>query len=81
MALVQGTGPNSRIVERDVLAYAAAQPKATPMALRTAEAMGVDVTTVAGTGISGRIMKADVAAVEDAPAAAVSAKAAGDPSH
>jgi pyruvate dehydrogenase E2 component (dihydrolipoamide acetyltransferase) len=75
LALVQGTGPNSRIVERDVLAFAAAQPKATPMALRTAEAMGVDVNTVPGTGVSGRIMKADVVAVEAVPTAAVEAVA------
>jgi pyruvate dehydrogenase E2 component (dihydrolipoamide acetyltransferase) len=68
LALVQGTGPNGRIVEKDVLSFAATQPKATPMALRTAVAMGVDVSTVAGTGVSGRIMKADVTATEAAPA-------------
>lgn len=66
LTLVAGTGPNSRIVERDVLAYLASQPKAapipraTPMALKTADVLGVDLGIVSGTGISGRIMKADV---------------------
>jgi pyruvate dehydrogenase E2 component (dihydrolipoamide acetyltransferase) len=72
LALVVGTGPKGRIVERDVLDYLAVQPeaapppkaeplpRATPMALRTADALGVDLATVSGTGISGRIMKADV---------------------
>jgi pyruvate dehydrogenase E2 component (dihydrolipoamide acetyltransferase) len=71
---VVGTGPKGRIVEQDVLDYLAVQPeaappplaepypKATPMALRTAEALGVDLATVSGTGFSGRIMKADVTA-------------------
>jgi pyruvate dehydrogenase E2 component (dihydrolipoamide acetyltransferase) len=71
LAGVVGTGPQGRIVEQDVLDYLAVQPepappmaepypRATPMALRTADALGVDLATVSGTGISGRIMKADV---------------------
>ena len=72
LAAVEGTGPKGRIVEQDVLEYLAVQPepvappmaepppRATPMALKTADALGVDLATVRGTGISGRIMMADV---------------------
>jgi pyruvate dehydrogenase E2 component (dihydrolipoamide acetyltransferase) len=62
LAHVAGTGPEGRIVERDVLAYLAARPKATPMAVKAAAVLGVDLATVGGTGVSGRIMKADVEA-------------------
>jgi pyruvate dehydrogenase E2 component (dihydrolipoamide acetyltransferase) len=68
LALVGGTGPKGRIVEKDVLTFLAARPKATPVAVRTAEALGVDLASVTGTGVSGRIMKADVAAVARTPA-------------
>ncbi len=76
LAQVTGTGPDGRIVERDVLAYleqrprpeprpelrrrAVEGPKATPTAVKTAATLGVDMATVSGTGVSGRIMKADV---------------------
>ena len=62
LALVTGTGPNGRIVERDVLAYLDSQPKATPTAVKTAATLGVDLAAVSGTGVSGRVMKADVTA-------------------
>ena len=62
LAHVAGTGPEGRIVERDVLAYLAARPKATPMAVKTAGALGVDLAAVGGSGVSGRIMRADVEA-------------------
>nr|NIO68837.1 2-oxo acid dehydrogenase subunit E2 [Anaerolineae bacterium] len=68
LALVTGTGPNGRIVERDVLAYLTLRPKVTPMALKAAEAFDVDIATVSGTGVSGRVMKADVAAAAQAAA-------------
>jgi len=68
LELVTGTGPNGRIVERDVLAYLTPRPKATPMALKVTDALGVDIATISGTGVSGRIMKADVEAAA-APAA------------
>jgi pyruvate dehydrogenase E2 component (dihydrolipoamide acetyltransferase) len=60
LALLTGSGPSGRIVERDVLDYLASRPKATPMALKAADALGVDMTQVTGTGISGRITRADV---------------------
>ncbi|MBZ6379963.1 pyruvate dehydrogenase complex dihydrolipoamide acetyltransferase [Pacificimonas flava] len=49
----------------------------TPLARRIAEAKGVDLGTVEGTGPKGRIVKADVEGASAAPAQA-SAKAAGD---
>jgi pyruvate dehydrogenase E2 component (dihydrolipoamide acetyltransferase) len=69
LALVTGTGPNGRIVERDVGACLEAAPKTTPVARRLAEQMGVDLRAVQGTGPSGRITKDDV---EQAMAAATS---------
>jgi pyruvate dehydrogenase E2 component (dihydrolipoamide acetyltransferase) len=69
LAQVTGSGPSGRIVERDVLSFLAAQPaglpaaraaKATPLAAKTAAALGVDLAAVGGTGVAGRIMKADV---------------------
>ncbi len=62
LALLSGSGPSGRIVERDVLDYASVQPRATPVARRTAEALGVDLSAVTGTGITGRITKSDVTA-------------------
>ena len=71
LALVSGTGPQGRIIEQDVLDYLASEarreaveprPSATPVAVRTAEALGVDLVTVSGTGPGGRITKADVEA-------------------
>jgi pyruvate dehydrogenase E2 component (dihydrolipoamide acetyltransferase) len=60
LALVTGTGPNGRIVEEDVKLYLESRPKASPLAIKAAEAAGVDLATVTGTGASGRIMQADV---------------------
>ncbi|MBN2390230.1 MAG: 2-oxo acid dehydrogenase subunit E2 [Anaerolineae bacterium] len=57
---IVGSGPNGRIVEKDVAAYLAAAPKVTPVARRLAESLGVDVRTVAGTGSAGCVMKSDV---------------------
>ena len=75
---VEGTGPNGRIVERDVMVYLASAPAASPVAQRLAAGLGVDLRTVTGTGPQGRIVKADVeaAAVSVAPEAPVPAPAA-----
>jgi pyruvate dehydrogenase E2 component (dihydrolipoamide acetyltransferase) len=71
LAQVTGSGPGGRIVEQDVLGFLASQPpepsaarvaKATPLAAKAAQALGVDLATVSGSGIRGRIMKADVEA-------------------
>lgn len=60
LSQVSGTGPNGRIVERDVVAYLDSLPKATPVARRLAEQAGVDLRVVEGTGPDGRITKEDV---------------------
>lgn len=46
------------------------RPKASPLARRLAAGLGVDLTTVDGTGFSGRIVKADVQAAADAAGSA-----------
>ncbi len=60
LARVAGTGPNGRIVERDVVAYLETAPTVTPVARRLAEQVGIDLRTLPGTGPGGRITKADV---------------------
>jgi pyruvate dehydrogenase E2 component (dihydrolipoamide acetyltransferase) len=78
LAAVAGSGPNGRIVEQDVLEYAAtaaaapaaAPRRATPVAVRTAEALGVDLAAVQASGPGQRITKADVLSAAPAPPAA-----------
>ena len=60
--LMRGTGPGGRIVERDVQAYVESQPKATPMAVKVAADLGVDLVTVTGTGVGAKITREDVEA-------------------
>ena len=55
----RGTGPNGRITEKDVLAYAVSV-KATPLAGKVAADMGVPVSQLTGTGVGGRITREDV---------------------
>jgi pyruvate dehydrogenase E2 component (dihydrolipoamide acetyltransferase) len=86
LALVAGSGPDGRIVERDIAAaiaagaaagaYLESVPKATPVAQRVAEQAGVDLRTVAGTGPGGRITKADVEGAAVPPVPSVLAVAA-----
>jgi pyruvate dehydrogenase E2 component (dihydrolipoamide acetyltransferase) len=75
LALVSGSGPNGRIVERDIVTYLESTPKATPVAQRVAEQAGVDLREVQGSGPGGRITKADVegAAVPAPPVHTVAA--------
>ncbi|MBA3870428.1 MAG: 2-oxo acid dehydrogenase subunit E2 [Anaerolineae bacterium] len=67
---VKGTGPNNRIIRRDVenvLAQPEGKVRATPAARHLAEQSGVDLQTVSGSGPRGRIQTVDVqAAVEKA---------------
>ncbi len=65
----KGTGPNGRIVEKDVMDYLAAT-KATPLAGKVAADMGVQVGEVPGTGIGGRVTAEDVRKAAAAPAPA-----------
>lgn len=62
ISLVPGSGPEGRVVRKDVEAYAASAPavgkvKASPAAARAAADLGVDLTAVTAPG---RVMKADV---------------------
>ena len=84
LSLVTGTGPNGRIVERDVLAYVESQPKVSPVARRVAHSLGVALDTVVGTGPGGRIVRSDVESataasvrIETAPQAVQARQAAG----
>jgi pyruvate dehydrogenase E2 component (dihydrolipoamide acetyltransferase) len=67
-------GAGVRVVERDVVAYLRAAPKATPVAQRMATAEGVDLRVVPGSGPGGKIVKEDVTRSLK-PAEAVSAGA------
>jgi pyruvate dehydrogenase E2 component (dihydrolipoamide acetyltransferase) len=53
-------GEGVRIAERDVLAYLASTPKATPVAQKVAAEAGVDLRAVTGTGPGGKITREDV---------------------
>jgi pyruvate dehydrogenase E2 component (dihydrolipoamide acetyltransferase) len=61
---ITGTGPNGRIVEKDVQAYldttGYGNLRITPAAKRLAAAEGIDILRVRGTGVAGRIMVHDV---------------------
>jgi len=73
LQVLRGSGPNGRIVEKDVLDYLARRDKikATPTAIALAYERGVDITSISGTGTGGRVTKEDVlAAPVAAPAAA-----------
>jgi len=62
---VTPTGPEGRIIERDVLAYLEQRPAITPVARKMAADAGLDVGGLTGTGIGGRITKKDVQAALD----------------
>jgi pyruvate dehydrogenase E2 component (dihydrolipoamide acetyltransferase) len=62
LSAVAGTGPNGRIVERDVVAYLDSRPKLTPVARNAAALLGVDVSAITGSGPGGTITKTDVEA-------------------
>jgi len=55
----RGTGPGGRIVEKDVLDYLA-RSKATPLAGKMAEDLGLSLTGVTGTGAGGKVTSEDV---------------------
>ena len=76
LQVLRGSGPNGRVVEADVLAYAErlAGLRISPTARVLAAERGVDLTRLKGSGIDGRIMKDDVLA---APVAAAPRAAAG----
>ena len=60
----RGTGPKGRIVEKDVQAYVAqiksGTVKASPLAAKVADDMGIDLREIIGTGPQGKVMREDV---------------------
>lgn len=65
-ARLQGSGPGGRVLERDVLAAAAAQPKLSPVAKAMVEKGGYPLPEQ-GSGPGGRIMARDVASTPAPP--------------
>ena len=65
-ALLPGTGPGGRVIERDVIAAAEARPPLTAAA-RAAVAAGAPMPA-SGTALGGRVGMADLAAARAAPA-------------
>ncbi|MHB1295133.1 MAG: 2-oxo acid dehydrogenase subunit E2 [Anaerolineae bacterium] len=81
LAYVAGTGPDGRIVEKDVLDFAAKQPAATPLARRMAQDLGVSLASVAtpGVRVTSEQVKGATAAAQVAPAATPAQPAAAAP--
>ncbi len=62
LTLLEGSGPNGRIIEQDVLDYLERQPAATPLARKVAHEKGIPLEEVSAAG--GRVRAQDVRAVE-----------------
>ena len=68
LALIMGSGPGGRVVEKDVLEYVPSGDgnrsigwvKASPLARRLARERGIELGQVSGTGPEGRIVEQDV---------------------
>jgi pyruvate dehydrogenase E2 component (dihydrolipoamide acetyltransferase) len=61
IALIAGTGPEGRVVEKDVAAYLDSNKiRVTPVAKKMAEDKNIDLTLVTGTGANGKISKEDI---------------------
>jgi pyruvate dehydrogenase E2 component (dihydrolipoamide acetyltransferase) len=86
LSLIPGTGPEGRIIEKDVLAFeataaSAEKVKISPVAKKMADEMGLDISKIQGSGPGGRITKEDVERhVVAAKPAAIQAPAANTPS-
>lgn len=74
---IVGTGWEGGICEKDVLEYLASNKvKISPVAKAMADAEGVDISAIKGTGANGKIMKSDIeAALAAKPAAAAAGTA------
>jgi pyruvate dehydrogenase E2 component (dihydrolipoamide acetyltransferase) len=61
IALIAGSGPEGRVVEKDVAAYLDSNKiRVTPVAKKMAEDKNIDLTLVTGTGANGKITKEDI---------------------
>ncbi|MGQ9881213.1 MAG: dihydrolipoamide acetyltransferase family protein [Armatimonadota bacterium] len=62
--LGRGSGPQGRVLERDIETVwqemVSTMPRVTPLAEKVAAEAGVDVTAITGTGIGGRVTREDV---------------------
>ena len=59
---IQGTGFQGGLTEKDIQRFVAANKiSITPLAKKIAEDLGVDVSGVQGSGVQGKIMRADIA--------------------
>ena len=79
ISAIPGSGPGGYVIERDVKAAMAAQPRATPLAKKEAQLSGVALGGIVGTGAHGKVTRADVAASATPMAPAVGAPAVGAP--
>lgn len=57
-----GSGPEGRVIERDVKAYIETKPKVTPLAAEVAKEEGLPVAEAAGTGLGGAVKANDLVA-------------------
>lgn len=74
---IVGTGWEGGICEKDVLEYLASNKvKLSPVAKAMADAEGVDISAIKGSGANGKIMKSDIEAALAAKPAAAAAGAA-----
>jgi len=77
ISLIAGTGPDGRIIKKDVEAYLAANKvRITPVAKKIADANNIDLSQLTGTGPNGKITKEDVEQFMAARKAATAAPAA-----
>jgi pyruvate dehydrogenase E2 component (dihydrolipoamide acetyltransferase) len=67
-------GEGIRVVEKDIVAYLANAPKATPVAAQMAAVEGVDLRSVTGTGPRGLIVKEDITRVVQSQPAIVNSQ-------
>jgi pyruvate dehydrogenase E2 component (dihydrolipoamide acetyltransferase) len=63
---INGTGPNGRIIEKDIKKFLNTIPnaKTTPLASKIAKDRNVDIGSLKGSGISGRIYSSDIETVK-----------------
>jgi pyruvate dehydrogenase E2 component (dihydrolipoamide acetyltransferase) len=80
ISLVAGTGPDGRVVKKDVLAYQeATKIRITPVAEKMTLEHKLDISQIPGTGPGGKITKEDVQQFLDKQKAAVPAAASAAP--
>ena len=81
IAAIGGTGPEGRVVKKDVLAWQEANKfRITPVAEKMAQENNIDLKQVAGTGPAGKITREDIEAYlarQKSPAAATAEKKTG----